>query len=65
MRAGVADGEVLRPQRAAGRRTTAEGHCELDLADRAIRVLGEKHSVRTGTTQRVAHEVELREPPAP
>ena len=55
VRAGVADGEVLRAQRATGRGAAAEGPGDLDLAGRAVRVLGEHHAAPARGAQRVAH----------
>ena len=59
---GVAHGQVLRAQRAAGGRTSTERHGELDFADGTVRVLGEDHPVGNGTTQGVAHDLEHTEP---
>jgi hypothetical protein len=55
MRAGVADGEVLRAQGATGRRAPPEGHRQLDLTDGPIRILGEEHPGCARGTQGVTH----------
>ena len=55
VRARVADREVLGAQRASRRGAAAEGPGDLDLARRAVRILGEHHAAPTRGTERVAH----------
>ena len=55
VRAGVADGEVLRAQRASRRGAAAEGPGDLDLAGWAIGILGEHHAAPARGTEGVAH----------
>ena len=52
---GVTDGEVLRAQRASRRGAAAEGPGDLDLARRAVGILGEHHAALARGTQRVTH----------